>query len=134
MAGALSLVKEPHRFGCELREIMHELSVTESLLKITQHYAEQADAHRVTSLNIVVGRLSSIVDDSVQFYWDIISKDTVAEGATLHFERVPIELECLKCGLHYTPAEEDFACPNCKSEQIKILAGEEFYLDSIEVE
>lgn len=113
---------------------MHELSVTESLLNLTLRHAQQANAKHVTDLNIVVGRLSSIVDDSVQFYWDIISKDTPAEGARLHFRRIPIELECLKCGHRYTPGEEDFACPQCKSEQIKILAGEEFYLDSIEVE
>ena len=113
---------------------MHELSVTEGLLNITLRHAEKANARRVTDLHIVVGRLSSIVDDSVQFYWDIISKDTVAEGAVLHFLRVPIELECLNCSRRYTPDEEDFACPNCKSEQIKIIAGEEFYLDSIEVE
>jgi hydrogenase nickel incorporation protein HypA/HybF len=113
---------------------MHELSVTESLLKLTLRHAEQANATRVTGLNIVVGRLASIVDDSVQFYWDIISKDTLAEGARLNFRRIPIELECLNCGQRYNPGEEDFACPQCKSERIKILAGEEFYLDSIEVE
>jgi hydrogenase nickel incorporation protein HypA/HybF len=132
--GALSLAREPHYFEDEIREKMHELSVTEGLLNITLRHAEQAEAKRVTTLHIVVGRLSSIVDDSVQFYWDIISKDTIAEGAMLHFQRIPIELECLNCGQRYTPEVEDFACPNCKSEQIKIIAGEEFYLDSIEVE
>jgi len=113
---------------------MHELSITESLLDLTLRYAEQAQAKRVTDLYIVVGRLSSIVDDSVQFYWDIISKDTLAEGARLHFERIPIQLECLHCGQRYNPSDEDFACPNCQSEQIRVIAGEEFYLDSIEVE
>jgi hydrogenase nickel incorporation protein HypA/HybF len=113
---------------------MHELAVTESILEITLRHAEEAHARRVADIYLVIGQLSSIVDDSVQFYWDIISKDTIAEGATLHFKRVPVELLCLKCGNRYTPGEEDFACPACGSEQIRVVAGEEFYLDTIEVE
>jgi hydrogenase nickel incorporation protein HypA/HybF len=113
---------------------MHELAVTESILEITLRHANKAQARRVTNLYLVVGQLSSIVDDSVQFYWDIISKDTTAEGATLHFRRVSVELLCLKCGNRYTPGGDDFACPTCGSEQIRVVAGEEFYLDSIEVE
>jgi hydrogenase nickel incorporation protein HypA/HybF len=113
---------------------MHELSVTESLLEITLRHAEQAGAARVTDLHIVVGQLASIVDDSVQFYWDMISKDTPAEGAALHFQRIPAELVCLDCGTRYPAAGDEFACPRCKGLRAKIAAGEEFYLDSIEVE
>jgi hydrogenase nickel incorporation protein HypA/HybF len=113
---------------------MHELSVTESILEIALRHAEQAGAQRVTELNIVVGQLASIVDDSVQFYWDIVSQGTPAEGATLHFRRIPAELLCLDCGNRYAPTGDEFACPQCQSLRAKVAAGEEFYLDSIEVE
>jgi hydrogenase nickel incorporation protein HypA/HybF len=63
---------------------MHELPVAENVLEITLRHARQANATRVTDLYLVVGQLSSIIDDSLQFYWDIISKDTIAEGAVLH--------------------------------------------------
>jgi len=63
---------------------MHELAVTQSILKIALQHAEKANANRVTDLNIVMGELSKMVDDSIQFYWDIIAKDTIAEKATLH--------------------------------------------------
>jgi hydrogenase nickel incorporation protein HypA/HybF len=113
---------------------MHELAVTESILNITLKHASQAQVKKVTDLYLVIGQLASIVDDSVKFYWDIISKDTLAEGARLHFRRLPVELLCLNCSRQYTPAGEDFACPDCQSEQIKVIAGEEFFLESIEVE
>ena len=45
---------------------------------------------------------SSIVDDSVQFYWDMLSKDTLCENAKLHFERIPARLECRDCGHQFT--------------------------------
>ncbi|MCJ7724498.1 MAG: hydrogenase maturation nickel metallochaperone HypA, partial [Anaerolineales bacterium] len=67
---------------------MHELSVTQSVLEIALRHARQNNARRITDLYLVIGELASIVDDSVQFYWDMISKDTIAEGARLHFKRL----------------------------------------------
>ena len=113
---------------------MHELAVTESMLKIALQHAAQANAVRVTSLQLVIGQLSSIVDDSVQFYWDMISAGTICEGAQLHFERRPARLKCLDCDQTYALNGELTDCPNCHSARIKVVAGEEFYLDSIEVE
>ena len=90
---------------------MHELSVTESLLNLAVRHAEQAKAARVTDLYLVMGQLSSIVDESVQFYWDMISQGTLAEGSQLHFRRVATELSCQDCGHRYQPTHEDLACP-----------------------
>ena len=113
---------------------MHEMSVTESLLEIAQRHAAQAGARRVTDLYLVIGRLSSIVDDSVQFYWDMLSQGTVCEGAQLHFERLPAKLLCLACGETYEFSQDLVPCPNCQSDQVKVLGGTEFHLDSIGVE
>ncbi len=113
---------------------MHELSITENILNITLRHAIQASAKRVTDIRLVIGQLSSIVDDSVSFYWDIISKDTLAEGAELHFQRIATEMQCLTCNQRYHPSDKDLACPQCGGYQVKVVAGEEFYLESIEVE
>lgn len=113
---------------------MHELSVTESILEIALRHAKQADALRITDIYLVIGQLSSIVDDSVQFYWDIVSKDTIAAEATLHFQRVPTEVLCLECQHRYNPARGEFSCPHCQSNQIEIVTGEEFYLEAIKVD
>jgi len=113
---------------------MHELAVTQSILKIALQHAEKANARRVTDLNIVMGELSKMVDDSIQFYWEIIAKDTIAEKATLHFRRVPAEFQCLSCSTKYNPGDEEFVCPKCGSTRVKIVAGEEFLLESIDVE
>jgi len=113
---------------------MHELSVTESLLKIAVQHAEQANAKRVTDLHIVIGDLASMVDESLQFYWDIIAKETIAEGATLHFRRVSAELQCNTCLEKYHPTDQELVCPICDGAGARIIAGEEFALESIDVE
>src|SRR5512136_1670477 len=113
---------------------MHELSVTESILEIAVRHAQQANAKRVTNLYLVIGQLASIVDDSVQFYWDIISKDTIADGAKLHFKRIPATLLCMDCTHQFTPGQDGFACPECHSDRIKVVAGEEFYMEAIDIE
>ena len=111
---------------------MHELSVTESLLQIALQKA--SDAQRITDLYLVIGQLSSIVDDSVQFYWDIISEGTAAAGAGLHFRRIPAELECQECRQRYQLGRDDLACPTCGSATVRLVAGDEFYLEAIDVE
>jgi hydrogenase nickel incorporation protein HypA/HybF len=111
---------------------LHELAVTQSILEIALRHAE--GVKRITQLNLVIGDLSSVVDDSVQFYWDIISRGSVAEGARLHFERVRTRFQCNECGEGFEPDGRVYTCPHCGSLQVTLVAGREFRLESIEVE
>lgn len=113
---------------------MHELPVTQSILKIVLEYAEKAHARHVTDVHIVQGELSSMLDDSIQFYWEIIAKDTIAQHATLHFRRVPAELQCMACFQKYHPHDGELVCPFCGSVGAKIIAGEEFFVEAIDVD
>ncbi len=111
---------------------MHELMVTESILEIALRHAQDAQARRITDLYLVIGDLATIVDDSVQFYWDFVSENTIAEGAKLHFRRNPAVLACQVCGQSYS-LDQDLTCPSCRSSDIRIVSGQEFYLEAIEV-
>ena len=106
--------------------------VTESLLEIALRHAREAKAVRVTNLYLVIGELSSVIDDSVQFYWDFVSEGTVAEGATLHFRRIPAELACKECEMTYS-LSQNLTCPGCNSSKVKVSAGKEFYVEAIEI-
>ena len=74
---------------------MHEMSVTQAMLDMALKYAE---GQLISDIYLQVGRMSFIVPESVEFYFEYLSQDTVAEGATLHFEAVPLEMTCLDCG------------------------------------
>lgn len=112
---------------------MHELSVTQNILEIALRHANEAGAQRIVSLELAIGELTSIVPDSVQFYWEIIAKDTIAEAATLNFKRLPAELLCLDCQTRFCPTEDVFTCPACASAKVQVVAGREFFLEAIQV-
>jgi hydrogenase nickel incorporation protein HypA/HybF len=112
---------------------MHELAITESILNIAQKHGTQAQAAKVTDIYLVIGQLSSIIDDSVQFYWDIVSADTLCEGAKLHFQRISAEIVCQDCANRYTIEKRLTPCPICSSHNVQIAAGDEFFLESIEI-
>jgi hydrogenase nickel incorporation protein HypA/HybF len=113
---------------------MHELSVTESLLEIALRHGCQNGARKITHLHLVIGQLSSFVDDSIQFYWDWVAEGTIAEGARLMFRRVPAEMQCLRCQHTYSPRDGGLACPQCGDPQVKVLKGDELYLEAIDIE
>jgi hydrogenase nickel incorporation protein HypA/HybF len=113
---------------------MHELGVTEHLLSLVLKYANEAGATQVTGLNLVIGELSSVVDDSVAMYWELLAKDTIAEGATLNIERIPGTLRCRDCGETFSLAEFEVSCPNCGGLRGQVVDGDQFQLKSIDVE
>jgi len=112
---------------------MHELSITQQVLDIAVKKAMEADAAGIKQINLVIGDMSSVVDDCVQFYFDIISKDTIAGKAKLSFRRINTRLRCRE-GHEFTPAADNWSCPYCQDGDVEVVAGKEFYVDSIEVE
>ena len=117
-----------------IRDEMHELAVTESILDIVKRHAKEAKAEKILRIHLVIGELSSIVDDSVQFYFDYLAEDSIAKGAELVFRRVPVTLRCRACAHTWEPDSADWLCPSCNQVGPAIVAGREFYVDSIEVE
>jgi hydrogenase nickel incorporation protein HypA/HybF len=113
---------------------MHELPVTESILEVVLESAHKAGARRITAINLVIGDLTSIVDDSIQFYFDILSKETIAEGADLSFQRQPAKAVCLDCGHQFEVGPPLVPiCPACSSVRLQVTGGKEFFVESIEV-
>ena len=113
---------------------MHELYATQAILDRAVNKAGEQNATSITALHLVVGEMSSYSEDSVRFYWEEISKGTIAEHAALHFRRVPSELQCMACFTKYHPEEGEILCPNCGSNGAKILQGEEFYMEALDVD
>jgi hydrogenase nickel incorporation protein HypA/HybF len=114
---------------------LHELSITQGILDIALDAARNAGLTRVTAIRLVVGDLASVVDDSVQFYFDILSKGTAAEGASLSFERRPATLACGECGHTFTTRPPLMpTCPACGAARLRVTGGRELRVESIEAD
>lgn len=113
---------------------MHELAITENILRIAEKHAIQSNAVKVTGIYLVIGNLSSIVDDSINYFWQIISDGTICEGSMLHFERIPAQIYCRNCHKTFELSGALSPCPDCGSFNLEIKSGDEFRLESIEVE
>ena len=113
---------------------MHEQSIVESLLALALENAEKAKASKILRIYLVVGELSGVVEEAVEFYFSFLSKDTIAAQASLFFMHIPAQLRCRNCDTVFTAENHDYHCPDCKEQQIEIIGGRELYIDSIEVE
>jgi len=113
---------------------MHELSVTRELIDIAVEKAREAEAKQITRINLVLGEKAGVDADCIQFYFDYMSVDSIASGATLSFKRIPLSVLCRKCGATFSPDELLWQCPDCGKWDAEITGGREFYIDSIEVD
>lgn len=113
---------------------MHELSITESILNIAKSEAQKYNANKVINIKIKVGELSGVVPELMQEYFNIVSKDTVVDGAELIIEKVPIVIKCLDCNYESLINKMKMRCPKCEGSNFKMISGKEFYVDSMEVE
>lgn len=113
---------------------MHEFAITQSILNIVLDEAKAAQASKIHKINLVIGELSGVVSDSVQFYFDFLKKDNAAEGATIDFKQMPAELRCRDCSTSFNPKDSLWVCPACQSSSVEVVSGRHCYVESIEVE
>lgn len=113
---------------------MHEMAITQSMFDLVLEQAEKAGAKEVEKINLVIGEMTGVVDECVRFYFDLLSKDTIAEGANLSIKMVPSTAKCQSCEKSFEVKEFDWTCPHCGNQGMDIIAGQELFVESIEVE
>ena len=112
---------------------MRELHAIRSIFAKALLSARESN-RRVRSLHIALGEISELDQTSIQEHLGELSKGTPVERAQLHFRSIKAELQCMACFQKYYPIGGKIHCPDCGSYGAKILAGEEFYLESIELD
>jgi hydrogenase nickel incorporation protein HypA/HybF len=115
---------------------MHELPITESILKIVLKHTEGNRVQKVIAIHLQVGKLSDLEDDWIQRYFDYLSRGTVAEGAKLKIERTPVMMQCNSCSTSYETdiaRMGDLVCPACGEKGGTILSGREYTVKEMEV-
>lgn len=113
---------------------MHELSIVESIYDVVMEKVREYGAGRVLRVRLAVGELAGVEDWYMKSCFAVFVQKTPAEGAELLIEHIPARVRCRRCGREYETKLPFSGCAACGSESIRIVAGKELYIDSLEVE
>ena len=109
---------------------MHELSVSSAIVDTV---VKHAAGRPVTVVTVRIGHLRQVVPDSLAFYFELVSRESLCEGARLEQEYVPALLRCAGCEREWDPEDAWFRCSGCGGAGA-VIAGNELEVESIEVE
>jgi hydrogenase nickel incorporation protein HypA/HybF len=110
---------------------VHELSLSGAIVNtVVKHAGER----RVSLVAMRIGQLRQVVPDTLEFYFEFVARGTVCEGARLELELVPALLACVACEREWTVEFPDFRCPTCLQGGVEVITGNEFEVESIDVE
>jgi hydrogenase nickel incorporation protein HypA/HybF len=110
---------------------VHELSLSSAIIATA---AKHAAGRPVSVVSLRVGALRQVVPDTLEFYFEFVARGGVCEGARLEQEIVPARLRCERCVAEWELDLPDFRCPTCGGAENAIVSGNEFEVESIEVE
>jgi hydrogenase nickel incorporation protein HypA/HybF len=110
---------------------VHELSLSNAIVNTV---AKHADGRPVRVVWLNVGRLRQVVPDTLDFYFEFVARGTVCEGARLEQTLIAARLRCGTCAREWDIDSPVFRCPSCDASEVSIISGNEFEVDSIEVE
>ncbi|MCP4721748.1 MAG: hydrogenase maturation nickel metallochaperone HypA [Desulfobacteraceae bacterium] len=113
---------------------MHEMGIAEELVKITMDAIPEDIADpKVEILNLRIGKLASVVEHSLTFCFEIITKDTPLENARLVIETIPVKIRCKVCRREWEVDDPMFKCPDCKEGEVEMISGREIDITSMEL-
>ncbi len=112
---------------------MHELSLMENALQIAEDEARRSEARRIHRLTLRIGEMSGVLPEALAFAFEALAPGTMAEGAELVLETMPVQCRCRSCGTDFHPATAIYECPACGQVSAQIERGQELELASLEV-
>jgi len=110
---------------------MREEQSTQALFNKTIRQISQA---RVKRIQFVLGELAELDRSVIEAHWVKLSHSTPLEHAEISFRLTHGEVQCMACFKKYQPVHGRIHCPHCGSYGAKILSGEEFYVEHIEMD
>jgi hydrogenase nickel incorporation protein HypA/HybF len=110
---------------------VHELSLSSAIVNTV---VKHAGGRPVSVVSLRVGKLRQVIPPALDFYFEFVARDTVCEGARLEQEVIDARLRCNPCDVEWAIEVPAFRCPTCGGSDVVIASGNEFEVESIEVE
>ena len=113
---------------------MHEMSLAEGVLQVIEQQARQQAFVRVLSVRLEIGRLAGVEVEAMRFCFDAVTRDSVAQGATLIIDEPEGQAWYMPCGPSVPLPQRGSACPHCGGWQLQPTGGTELRITELEVE
>lgn len=113
---------------------MHEMSICDGILKSAVEAAEAEGATRINRVDVTFGELTQIVEDALQFAFEVLRKDTIAADAVLGVTILKARSACMDCKAEFAHDQYAVKCPECGSYLCTLVQGRELRIDSIDVD
>lgn len=113
---------------------MHEMSIIAGVLDAVIPSAEQAGAMKVLGITLRIGDMTEVVDEALEFGFEVLTEGTICEGAELAVEKVHPRSLCFECGEEFDHDRFHRSCPFCGSYETQVVRGREMEIVSIEVD
>jgi hydrogenase nickel incorporation protein HypA/HybF len=113
---------------------VHELAIAESLLEIVLEEGRRHDLQKVNVIRLQIGALAAVIPEALTFSFEMVSSDTIASGATLKIETLPIVARCSACDVNFEVENQVFLCLRCGQPVFELISGRELSMVSMEGE
>jgi len=113
---------------------MHELSIADSIIKTVTAEATKHRAIEISAVGLRIGQLTDVVENSLRFGLEVLSKGTIMEQTEIKIESVPPTGHCVSCARDIEVRKFIFVCPECGGRQIELISGNELDIAYIELE
>ena len=115
---------------------MHEFSICSRIVDaaLDEFRRLPTPPRRLCKVRVVVGQLHQIVPDYLASAYDVLTRDTVAEGSEIEVVGMPVGGRCRSCDWDGELELPIFRCCRCGSFDLQVNGGSELYLDHMEVE
>lgn len=113
---------------------MHEMSLCEGVLQVLQTEAKTQGFNKVIAVWLEIGDLSSVEPEAMLFSFDVVTKNSLADGAKLKIINVPGSAWCMQCSKNVIVKQRFDECPDCGSYQLQVVSGDEMKIKELEVE
>lgn len=113
---------------------MHEVGIAQSILDAGRTEARRLAGSRLKRIGVRVGVLSGVDLQALEFALMALRAGTDLEELEIDLQSCPRRNRCAQCGFEFETEMYSRPCPDCTSEQIQLIGGEELELAFVEVD
>ena len=113
---------------------MHEMALASSVLQIVEDTARRHGAPRVSAVRLEIGRLSHVEPEALRFSFDVVTRDSLADGARLEIVATDGTAWCMRCSVSVALERLGDPCPCCGSYQLQVTGGDDMRVKDIEIQ